>query len=316
MSYNYSNKTLFEIKSDVGRYVYGGWLSFVVLCSLLGDITILIASIKYNAIKLHKMIVAFIQHIAICDLLCALCILPTVLYIIDESSSYIFEYTWFFMKYYSVCVSASLIAAMALGKLLTLKYPLRAASWSKRQAHMICATIWAILPCIPAMHLLVDKTDMIFDYRVYNYAYMYSSSIWRPLLPLLALIALFAPNCTIIISTVLLLKEARKVVIGTTECLRWQGIMTVVLSATVYSVSYLPIVAYFLAEPFVEKDPSVPGPFYTEFYTIATSVGYINVLANFFLYSLTVRSFRSFLKTKIQLKCPLLFNTTRRGKII
>ena len=67
--YNFSDKTKFGIKNDTERYLWAGWLAFVVVSSLLGDSLILIASIKYNAFNLHKMIVTFIQHIAVCDLL-------------------------------------------------------------------------------------------------------------------------------------------------------------------------------------------------------------------------------------------------------
>ena len=70
--YNYSDKALFGFKSNTERYLWAGWLAFVVVLSLLGDSLILIASIKYKAFNLHKMIVTFIQHIAVNDLLSAI----------------------------------------------------------------------------------------------------------------------------------------------------------------------------------------------------------------------------------------------------
>jgi hypothetical protein len=41
----------------------------VIIASLVGDTIILRGTIKYKAIKQHKMIVAVIQHMAGCDLL-------------------------------------------------------------------------------------------------------------------------------------------------------------------------------------------------------------------------------------------------------
>ena len=129
---------------------------------------------------------------------------------------------------------------------------------------------------------------------------MYTKSVWETLLPVIALLALFAPNVTIIVSTVLILKTAKRALNNARRSLPWQGIMTVVLTATVYSVSYLPITVYFIAEPVVEKYQSVPGPFFIEFYRVAGSVTNCNILANFFVYCLTVNSFRNFLKNGFQ----------------
>ena len=120
---------------------------------------------------------------------------------------------------------------------------------------------------------------------------------------------LFAPNVTIITSTVLILKEARNFVRRKHEKLRWQGIMTVVFTATVYSLSFLPITVYFIAKPLVEISLSVPGPFHIEYYRVASSVVNCNILANFFVYSLTVDSFRSFLKSKFGKTSSFLLNT-------
>ena len=69
MSKNYSNYALFGIHNDVERLAYAGWLMLVVVSSFLGDTLILVASIRYNAFRLHRMVVVYIQHIAACDLL-------------------------------------------------------------------------------------------------------------------------------------------------------------------------------------------------------------------------------------------------------
>ena len=68
-SAQFSNQTLYGIKSGPVRYLWAGYLVFVLLSSLIGDTIILIASIRYRAFKLHKVIVVIIQHIAVCDLL-------------------------------------------------------------------------------------------------------------------------------------------------------------------------------------------------------------------------------------------------------
>ena len=129
------------------------------------------------------------------------------------------------------------------------------------------------------------------------------------MLPVIAILSSLAPTITIIVSTVLILKKAKRAVNEAHKSLRWQGIMTVVLTATVYSVSYLPITVYFMAESLAETYPSAPGTFFTEFYKVAGSVAYCNVLANFFVYSLTVDSFKSFLKKVFEKAASFSFLT-------
>ena len=118
------------------------------------------------------------------------------------------------------------------------------------------------------------------------------------MMPIICVIAYLAPNIIIVISTILILKDARKFARRTHESLRWQGSVAVVLTATIYTVSFLPITVYFIAAPLVETDLLGAGPFGKEFYRICEAVLTTNVLANFFVYSLTVSSFRDFLMMK------------------
>ena len=63
------NKTLNEMKDGGERYILILWSLTVLLASLIGDIIILIATIKHGAIKQHKVIVTVMQHMAISDIL-------------------------------------------------------------------------------------------------------------------------------------------------------------------------------------------------------------------------------------------------------
>ena len=299
--YNFSDKTKFGIKNDTERYLWAGWLAFVVVSSLLGDSLILIASIKYNAFNLHKMIVTFIQHIAVCDLLQSVgCLAPSALSAIyNTGSPYRFiDYVRCSIGYYTTSCSSVFISALALGKLLLLKYPLKLRSLSKRHVNGICAGIWVVSIFVPVPPLGIDKDSVNFDYRIYSPGYRYTSSLWKILLPVTALFFLVIPGVTVVVSTVLILREARKVVRRTQENLRWQGITTVVLTATVYVIAFLPFTIYFMTEPFVKKDSDKPGMFHVQYYRFASGINRINIFSNFFIYSLTVTSFRSFLVTK------------------
>ena len=67
--YEYNNKTLWGIHSKSARYTWAGFYLLVMLSSLIGDVTILIASIRYRAFRLHKVVVIIIEHIAVSDIL-------------------------------------------------------------------------------------------------------------------------------------------------------------------------------------------------------------------------------------------------------
>ena len=45
------------------------WMGTDLFFSLSGDSIILLATIKYRAIKQHKVVIAVMQHMAVCDLL-------------------------------------------------------------------------------------------------------------------------------------------------------------------------------------------------------------------------------------------------------
>ena len=303
--YNYSNKTLFGIKTDAERYAWAMWNIFVILVSFLGDTTILVASIKYKAFRMNKIIVAIIQHIAVCDLLCSLYLVPSAISLITDGM--ILDYKLcnirLFLSHHANTVSLLLICVLTLGKLRLLKNPF--ARCSRTKAHEICAGIWIASFYVPALHLLVDMEDPIFDYSLlHGCLFRYSSGRVKWLMPVIAVITKFGPNLVIVVATVLLLLEARTGTDGSRRNLRWQGIMTVVSTATAYTLSVLPIAIYCIAEPSVSKDPLSPGPFYIYYYRIAVAFMNFNILSHFFVYSLTVSSFKIFLTNKLGLtKC-------------
>ena len=285
-------------KNETERFFWASWLTFVFVSSVLGDSLILIASIKYNAFNLHKMIVTFIQHIAVNDLLNTLGnVGPTMLSAIyNKGSPYRFiDYVRFFIAYYTSISSSLCISAMVLGKLLLLKHPLKLRSLPKRHVHMLCAAIWVISLSVPAALLGIDKDDVTFDYRTYSSTYKFTPKILRILTPISLVLFLIAPGIVVVVSTALILQEAKKVVRRTQQSLRWQGIITVILTASVYIAAYLPYAVYFMAKPFVDKDPDKLGLFHVEFNRLADGFLKFQIISNFFIYSLTVDSFRRFL---------------------
>ena len=83
-----NNTTLHEAVrlSDVERFIWAAWLFLIFSSSLIGDTIVLLASVKYGAFKIQVVIVTFIQHMAVCDLLISLvCILPHSISLVTKS---------------------------------------------------------------------------------------------------------------------------------------------------------------------------------------------------------------------------------------
>ena len=173
----YGNKTAYGIKSDSIRYTWAGYYLIVIASSLMGDTTILIASIKNKALKLHRVIIVVIQHIAFCDLIVsATDILPRIVSAISDKwvLGNFFCYLLSYARYYSNATSVFLICAMTTSKLLLLKYPLQFGTTSSKKAHLICLVCWLAGIILPGTYLIVDKDDVSFSYRSYGCGYCFS----------------------------------------------------------------------------------------------------------------------------------------------
>jgi hypothetical protein len=95
-----------------------------------------------------------------------------------------------------------------------------------------------------------------------------------------------------IVTSILILVTARRAASRQRESVRWKGITTVVLTAVVLLVSFLPYNVVWVLSLFAVKYSST-------LWRTVFKLNYFNIMANFFIYSLTVPSFREFLKLKM-----------------
>ena len=296
-----SNSTVFGMTRDVERFIWGGWLVIILVVSILGNTTILLASVKFNTFKLHKVIVTFISHIAVCDLL------VTIFNILSQTIS-IFADDWIlgswtcylraYISPYCNSVSLYLVCGMTVLKLILLKYPLKARTWTRRHAHISASTLWFLSLYSPLMALLVDKHDVYYDKGVSTCFFAFTSSTWEWLLPISVVFLSLIPTLLTVITSVLLVKHllyARIVAKRTQGSVPWQGIVTVVLSATVYCVSFLPVSMYFVVKSHLEMKESLQV-----WFRVGDTFKYFNVVGSFFIYNFAVFSFRTYVKLLLQ----------------
>ena len=305
--YQYSNRSIYGIRSDAVRHTWAGYLLFVLASSLIGDTIILIASIKYKAFRLHRVIVVTIQHIAFCDLMVSVfTVLPHFIsvtrneWVLGDFLCNVTPYT----RYYFYVPSALLICNMTCSKLLLLKYPLRFGTTSTKKAHMICAGCWAAALVLPVTMIILAAAEgefIDFSYLSYNCDYYFTPDLWTWLRPTLAVLFLFFPNCVVVIATTHLLVIAKNIAHRGRESLNWQGIMSTILIASVYCICFLPSIVYHAGEAIFETDGHTSGSFHNTISRISASFIYINTMSNFYIYSLSVQSFRDYISSRMHL---------------
>ena len=313
---NYSD-IAFGIHSKVQRYSWVTYYMFGLLSSLIGDTLILAASFQKKAFNVNILIVTVIQHIAICDLTITITsTLPIVISLL--ANSWVLGdglcYARAYIYYLVYPAGMYLIAVLTTGKFMILRYPIQAARWSTKTAHRVCCLIWVFALTNPLAKVVIDKDDVMFDYRNYCCSYGYSSQLWKKVLPMAGLIYLIVPNVTIVATTVPTLKylaDARKSAKRIKGTVPWQGALTVALTAVVSSISTLPLTVYVIGKNFVRKDHL--DWFHVNFFRISTFLLLINIMSNFYVYTLTIKSFRRFLSATVLSIVPVFLTSLNSG---
>ena len=119
-------------------------------------------------------------------------------------------------------------------------------------------------------------------------------------MPIASFLVSVVPNMIIVATSVPTLKylaDAGKSARRVGGSVPWQGNLTVALTAVVYFISTLPYIVYQITLSCM-KDPS--ELFIIFFYRLSSFLLMINVVANFYIYVLTIRSFRQFLVSIIR----------------
>ena len=303
------NYTIFGLHCDPERYSWAAYHLFVLLSCLVGDTLILCASFQRGALKLNKFIVTVIQFIAVCDLAYAIfTVLPGAVSLIANAwvLGSVMCYVRVYSSYFIYPAGMSLIAVLTTSKILLLKYHALYANFTKKVAHRVCSLVLIPPLSIPLLFLLLDRTDVSFDFRVYNCTYSFTAGIWKRMLgPIMTTLTLFLPNMAIVATTIPTLKYlagARMSAKRVQGCVPWQGALTVAVTALVYCISTLPTFICFIGRFFTNGD--IASLFHFHLYRIAYFTSMINIMSNFYIYALTMRTFRRFLLLKILKVAP------------
>ena len=301
---NSSYFTGYKIENPGERSCLITYLLIVLLSSLTGDSIILIVSVKYNALKLNKAIVAVLQHIAACNLLQTISlILPTMIslianrWILGETTGYIL----FLINAVSSPVSSILVCILNIVKLMLLQRPLSLGiiMATRRNVHVCCGAVWVLAMVFPGLHLILDTNKFLFDYIRYNIVVTPSSDLAMKISQAIIVISFIIPAFIVTVSTVFILrhlKESRKAAKRSGGTLRWQGVLTVLATALVYCFSIVPFSISYLRLLFHIR--KISGKREVSFARISHFLPTLNIMSNFYIYCLTVSSFRKFILSK------------------
>ena len=286
-----------RIHNEGERYVLVVYLLVVVLSSLIGDSLILLASLRHGAIKLNKFLVAVMQHIAVGDILrSATCFIPVIVsliadeWVLGETTASIN----LFVDSITFNIGNFLICVLTTGKLLILQFPERTKGWEEREAHIVCTICWLGSLCILLLGRWQYYNGLSFNYEIYKITYYDTSDPTATLVYLT--IALIIPTAMVFsatIGTLCYLIKAIKAARTVGGRLRWQGMVTVISTAIVYCFSVGPYLGASVAlwENLEQAHMNVSR---TGSFMMA-----LNVMSNFFIYSLTIPSFRQFVMSKV-----------------
>ncbi|KAL5252278.1 hypothetical protein ACHWQZ_G015152 [Mnemiopsis leidyi] len=311
--FNYSD-TKYGIHSTTERYAWSAYFLFALLSSLIGDTLILAASSQRSAFKVNKLIVRVIQHIAVSDIASAVTtVLPALVsmvtnsWVLGEPLCLITAYT----GYITYQAGTYLIAVLTTIKFLILKYPVRAATWTTKRAQQICSLTWASSFIVVFLQMVMKKGDEYFDYRRYGCSRGSITGPWKKAVAITASIFAFTPNVIIVVITVPTLRfvvEARRSARRVHGHVPRQGAVTVVLTALIYCISIVPISVYQIVTVFIKED----GGSHVEYYRMGCFFLMINIMANFYIYTLTIKTFRRYILVRVRLmtKCFSVSNKT------
>ena len=303
-----SNSTLYSLycgEAAIERYLWMSWMAFVFITSLIGDGTILVASIKYRAFKLHECIVVFVQHISAGDLLISIfSVFPAVITLCRQK--WIFGTIGCYIKFYitgvSWVASSLFICLMSLYKLILLKYPQKARLCNRGQAYKVCAVVWLLsLPSAHGIYLYFKNTGHL-DFETCNEVYTCTptnrkTSWYQYLVLLIVVLVIFIVIVAFLLTKHLL--KARRLAKLTGRKPRWQGIATVLVTALLHCVSFVPVIVREMGESYISRTHGTR--FYSRFARATYTLFNFNLVANIFIYSFTVPSFRNFLISRAQL---------------
>lgn len=293
------NQSLFEITDELHKGLLISWCFILGIFSIIGNTIVIIASVKYKALRLDKVSVTLIKHIGFADVCYALVVILVVGWSLVENRwplSHVMCHVSVYLQYFLALVDINIIWVLNVAKLTCILYPFRARLRSQNTGYILAASMWLFSNIYPLQNAAMRRT-VYFDYRSYRCANLHTPDEWEWLDPLNTLIFFLTPNIIVVVTTVWLLVYTNKC-----AAIHKQAVVTMVTVSLVFCISYAPIGVYLVAEKWIIEaagDRKHENFFYLQLYRYGTLVKFINNSINPVIYYLTISSFRKFVREKV-----------------
>jgi hypothetical protein len=250
---NFSSISCHGFYNEAARYCWAAYLTLIILLSFIGDFIILLSSTKFKAFKLNGFLVALIQQIAISDIITSITNIPRAFSMMLEAS--LTQGYWPYIIIVIVparrCLNAVnnlLTCAMITSKLIMVKFPDSrvARSLTFRSAHVLSLAIWAfsIFTVVPSAVQIIEKSAFFDTIKMACLIMLGENGEAKRFLHMVYFVVYFlipnmiAISCTGYLVAYMIRLRRQSRLSGGSQ--RWQGILTAVVTTTVYSISTLP----------------------------------------------------------------------------
>ena len=235
------------------RFVIVIWLVLSVVVTLAGNIAVLIATLKYNAIKFERILVILITNIAAVDIIHVVTItIPTIWSVCSDQDMVkeFFETTIFgkitcfyvaHFQFWLTEASTIMICALSVTKLFCLRYPLNVSVRSARYGYIIVVFSW--VPYLPRLAaVLAEKSQLRYgSWRDAFKCLIDGNKLTRDVDLICGLLSIIFPAFMTSISTVWLMQFAwRKV------GLQKQIIIAYISISIIFILTFLPYGAFII----------------------------------------------------------------------
>ena len=312
-----SNRTLFELETDAERHILAVWCFIALIINFTCNTIILLAATWYRAINLDRISVVLIQSIAISDILMGLVTIhPTMVSLIANKWLYgdVLCYLNHFLKVPIFISALHLICAMHISKLLSLVYPLRARTWTKKAGFRVVCVVLVLSCVIPVTQLALDRYSVTFDYRLYRCHFVFRGLFWKWLRPFLIGSLMVLPNVVVLCTTVALLVFVKV----STKRMNLQGAFTALYVGLVYILACSPVALNqsLITNFYPAMSKKVFTFFFVHYSRYAFFVTFFNSFSNFFVYLVSVKSFQNFMMNKFKGSFESLSSISQRSAVV
>ena len=277
------------------------WSVLTVVVSLCGNIPVLVASLKYHAIKFDQVSVIIIENIAALDILFSMSIVVPRIWSVSseqEAVRYFYDETAFgkvmciYEAHFQFWIATALtimICALSVSKLTCCLYPLEAVTRTRKTGCYIIIFAW--VPYLIRFIAILSVEDKIkVRYGFWNDAFtcLVAPTTFTSKVDIsVAVLTTILPAVIITVSTIWLIQFARRM-----RRLQRQSIVVNILISITFIVSFLPYAAFIIWKG-IGFEPE--NKYETDMLWVASMLAHYSLsFTNPFIYYFSSSSFKQF----------------------